>query len=73
MFGNSKEDRYDQRLLSFVRQSDLVPVSQLESFVQADSFLRGLRDGLSDRQDPESLQRAIDDIDAQIEVVEDTL
>lgn len=72
-FGDGEGARFDQRLLFFVRQSDLVPVSQLESIEQSMGFLQGLRDGLSDLQDPESLQRGIDELTEQINLAEDEL
>lgn len=72
-FGDSEGARFDQRLLFFVRQSDLVPVSQLESIEQSMGFLQGLRDGLGELQDPESLQRAIDELTEQINLAEDEL
>ncbi len=72
-FGDGEGARFDQRLLFFVRQSDLVPVSQLESIEQSMGFLQGLRDGLSELQDPESLQRGIDGLTEQINLAEDEL
>lgn len=70
-FGDSEGTRYDQRLLFFVRQSDLVSVSQLQSFRESTGFLQDLRAGLTGLRDPESLQIAIDDINEQIDLAED--